>query len=223
MALQKKIKLPPREPSGKGKKGSSPPPPKEEPNYYDLKLKAIDDLVTATPENSPKVPKAELRKYHAGPKVQISDWVKALLLKIWFAGVLCYFFVWGLSSYGMNQWDHLVILGLALGMITNLITNNIFRFIARKEGAYDRWMMFPGKSLWWLPADLIYGILLVVCVIMTYGTINRLFPGANGAPALGVEPILFGIFTTLWDLLFIGAKHLLQRILRDAKASARKA
>ena len=77
------------------------------------------------------------------PKVHLADWVKALLLKVWFAGVLCYFFVWGLSSYGMNQWDHLVILGLALGMITNLITNNIYRFMAKKTGAYDRWMMFP--------------------------------------------------------------------------------
>ena len=39
---------------------------------------------------------------------------------------------------------------------------------------------------------------------------------------LGVEPILFGLFYTGFDLVFIGLKHLAGRILSDAKLAAKE-
>ena len=188
-------------------------------DYYRLKTKAVDDLVSANSENSPPVSKEELRKYHAVPKKRVPDAVKAILLKIWFAGVICYFFIWGLSTLSLNQWDLLLILSIALGAVTFLLTKNIYRFFARKEGDFDRWMMFPGESILWLPADLVYAVVLVMCTVMTYNGINRLIAGPEGATALGVEPILFGLFVTGWDLIFLGMKRLMKRILEDAKKS----
>lgn len=189
-----------------------------EADYYHLKLQAVDDLVTASPENSPPVSRQELRKYQSASSVHLADWIKAILLKFWFAGVICYFFVWGLSSFTLNQWDLLLILGIALGGATHLLTNNIYRFIAKKEGAYNRWMMFPGKSLAWLPLDILYALVLVLCTIMTYNGINLVLTGADSpSPALGVEPLLFGLFITLWDLLFLGIRRLCRNILADAK------
>lgn len=190
-------------------------------DYYQLKTQAVEDLATASEENSPPVSAAELKKYRSGPRVNMADWVKALLLKCWTGGMICYFFIWGLSTFALNQWDHLLILGIALGLVTNLITNNIFRFIAGTPGKYDRWMMFPGKSLLFLPLDILYALLLVFCTVLTYNGLNMLLAGAgNTSPAIGVEPILFGVIVTMWDLLFIGAKHLLQRIILDAKQKA---
>ena len=186
-----------------------------------FKKQAIEDLVTAAPENAPQVPLAELRKYHAGPKLKVADWIKVVVLKWWTGGMICYFFIWGLSTFLLNQWDHLFILGFAMGLVNNLITNNIFRFIARVPGAYDRWMMFPEKKLWFLPLDLIYATLLVFCTELTYNALNLLAAGPDQTvPVLGVEPILFGLIVTLWDLLFLGAKRLFQRILREAKEKA---
>ena len=131
--------------------------------------------------------------------------------------MVCYFFIWGLSAVSINQWDHLVILGVALGGITHLITNNIFRFIAKQEGAYDRWMMFPKKSLLYLPADLIYALVLMALTIMTDNGINL----QAGRAVLGVEPILFGALTTGWDLLLLGGKRLFRRMVEDAKKQSR--
>lgn len=190
-----------------------------EPDYYRLKTQAVEDLVSANAENAPPVPAAELRKYHAGPKLRLADWLKALLLKAWIGGMVCYFFIWGLSTLTLNGWDHLLILGVALGMITHLITNPVFRFLAKTPGAYDRWMMVPRKEIWFLPLDLVYGLLLVICVMMTYNSVNLMaarFTGNAETAFLGVEPILFGLFTLGWDLLFLGMKHLLKRIIRDA-------
>ena len=188
-------------------------------SYYRLKKQAVEDLVTANEENSPPVPAAELRKYRSGPRIKLSDWVKAILIKLWMAGVICYFFVWGISTIAMNPWDHLLVIGIALGLATNLLTNNIYRFIAKTPGKYDRWMMFPGRKLYFLPLDAVYGIVLTACTIMTYNGINLLAAGGaeQSGAAVGVEPILFGVFVTLWDLLFLGCKFLVRRIVSDAK------
>ncbi|MBR4575828.1 MAG: hypothetical protein IKO25_01360 [Clostridia bacterium] len=194
-------------------------PRREEADYYKLKVKAVEDLVTANPENSPPVSKKELRKYQRGPKVKLADWIKAILLKWWIAGVICYFFVWGLSTFRMNQWDLILILGVVLGLATNLLTNNIFRFIEKKKGAYNRWMMFPKKGYIYYLLDILYGMLLVVCTVMSYNGINLAATGGvKDAPAaLGVEPILFGALITVWDLLFLGMKRLGGSILADAR------
>ncbi len=195
-----------------------------EERYYRLNKQAVEDLVTASEENSPEVPTAELRKYHAVPRFRMADWLKVILIKAWFAGVICYFFIWGLSTYSLNQIDHLVIIGLALGMVTNLLTNNVLRFIAKTPGAYDRWMMVPNKKIWFLPLDLIYALVLVLCVLMTYNLINTAaaqITGNTESIFLGVEPILFGIFIMGWDLLFVSMKRLLMRIISDAKRNTK--
>ena len=196
----------------------------KEPNYYDLKRQAVEDLVTANEENSPEVSPSELRKYRSGPSLRMADWVKAILIKAWMAGIVCYFFVWGLSVLSMHQWDLLLVLALALGTVTNLITNNILRFIAKTPGAYDRFMMIPRKEIWFLPLDLLYAAVLVFCVNLTYQAVNVLGSRITGNPdavTLGVEPLLFGIFTMGWDMLFLGMKRLMIRIVEDAKRKSR--
>ena len=208
-----------RKPELKKQQPRNPEGEKDTSAYYRLKKQAVEDLVTANEENSPPVSAAELKKYRSGPKVKMSDWVKAILIKLWIAGMICYFFIWGISTITLNPWDQLLVIGIALGAATNLMTNNIYRFIAKTPGAYDRWMMFPGKKIYFLPLDVVYAILLTACTIMTYNGINLLAAGGaeQAGSALGVEPILFGIFVTAWDLLFLGSKHLAKRILADAK------
>ncbi len=223
-----KIRLP--DPPRGGKRnpsltgGESREAPLGEERYYKLNRQAVEDLVTASEENSPEVPLSELRKYRAVPRFKVADWLKVILIKAWFAGMICYFFIWGLSTYTLNQIDHLVIIALALGAVTNLITNNVLRFIAKTPGGYDRWMMVPGKKIWFLPLDLIYALLLVLCVLMTYNLINTAAANITGNAEsifLGVEPILFGIFIMGWDLLFVGMKRLLMRIVSDAKKNSK--
>ena len=195
------------------------PPNREErrdaADYYKLNLRAVDDLVTADKSNSPPVSEAELRKYRSGPRVRLSDWAKALLIKIWFNGATCFFFLWGLGTY-LNHWlDQLIVLGLALGAVTDLLTNNVYRFYARTPGANDRFMMFPQKGFWTLPLNIIYAFLLLFCVVTTYNVINLALRRLGGG-MLGVGPILFGAFTTAWDTLLIKIRLTARQMLRDA-------
>ena len=209
-----------------GKK-KNPGPPREEErsaaDYYKLNTRAVDELVNATEENSPPVSKRELKKYHAGGRLKMADWLKAVLLKMWFAGVICYFFVWGLGAYLPDQLDLIVVTGLGLGFVTDLIVNPLFRFIAATPGANDRWMIKPKKNFLFLPLNVGYALLLVFCVVGTYNAANALLVSLTGAKdtiPLGVEPLLFGALTMGWDMLFLGVKRLGRRVLDDAKAKA---
>ena len=178
-------------------------PPRETPksaaDYYKLNLKAVDDLVTADRDNSPKVSEAELRKYRSGPKIRLSESLKALLIKFWFNGATCFFFLWGLGAYLHSWLDQMVVLALALGAVTDLLTNNVFRFYARTPGTNDRWMMFPQRAFYTLPLNLRDAGLRLFLVMTTYNVVNAAIIGVTGAKdtlPLGVGPILFGVFTT---------------------------
>ena len=102
--------------------------------YYRLKTQAVDDLVSANEENSPQVSEEELRAYRSGPKMKLADWVKMLLIKAWFAGAVCFFFIWGLGGLLSSELDILFVTGLALGVVTDLMTNPVLRFFEKTPG-----------------------------------------------------------------------------------------
>ena len=194
-------------------------------DYYRLKTKAVDNLVNANEENSPEVSEEEIRKYRSGPRLKVADWVKLLFIKGWFAGAVCYFFIWGLGGTMADQWDVLFVTGFALGTVTDLLTNPVLRFFEKTPGDHSRWMMFPKKGFITLPLNIIYGYVVLIFVFMSYSAINTVVAQITGnweMVALGVEPFLFGVFCLGFDLLLIKGKHLLIRIVHDAEKKPAK-
>ena len=208
----------------KEKASSSPEKEMANGEYYRLNTKAVDDLVNANEENSPNVSEEELKKYRSGSKIKLPTQFKLLFVKFWFPAAVCFFFLWGLGAYVSSTLDLLVITGLALGTVTDLLTNNVLRFVARQNGANDKYMMVPRKSFASLPLNILHSGAVLFLVFTAYNAINRAliaFTGAaEDAVPLGVEPILFGLFYLAFDSLLIGAKRLFFRIVRDAKDSA---
>ena len=189
-------------------------------DYYKLKTQAVEDLVTADESNSPVVSKEELRRYRSGPKLQVADWVKLLFIKAWFAGAVCFFFLWGLGGYMADQLDTLFVTGFALGTVTDLLTNPMLRFFERTPGDHSRWMMFPKKGFATLPLNIVYGYVILGLVVAVYTAINAAAAQITGDPekiVLGVEPVLFGVFCLGVDLLLLQLKHLLVRARKPAK------
>lgn len=194
-------------------------------DYYKLNTKAVDDLVNASPENAPEVPREELEKYRSKSGIHLPRWLKAVLLKAWFAGAACFFIFWGLGLYLTNMLDMMLVFGIALGLVTDLLVNNILRFFAATPGENDGWMMFPKKGMGAFFLNILYAFILLFCVYCLYQVINTVIVSISGQTdtiPLGVEPILFGLFYMGFDLLFVGIKQLVRRILADARASARE-
>ena len=181
-------------------------------DYYKLNTQAIEDLASANSANSPEVSAKELKQYGARRHLKLSQWAKAVLIKAWFNGVICYFFLWGLGGYISDSLDLWLVTAIALGFVTDIVTNSLLRLTEKEEGAAQRWMMFGQKKKFiTLPLNVGYSILLMALTVMTYGALNRVI-------RLGVEPILFGIVTLGWDLMLIQFKLLFKTILADARA-----
>ena len=193
--------------------------------YYRLNTKAVDELVNANVNNSPKVSQKEIDKYRHGKHFHIPGTLKCLFIKFWFPAAICFFFMWGLGS--LDVLDTLVILSLAGGVVCDLLTNNALRFIAPSSGAYDKWMMYPRRRFVSLPLNILHSALVTVLVYNLYNLINtfaiRHLGAAEDAVTLGVEPILFGLFYLGFDLIIIMIKRIFASIVRDAEAKVKNA
>lgn len=188
-------------------------------DYYKLKTEAVQNLVTANEENSPEVSEEELRAYRSGPKMKVADWVKILFIKFWFAGAVCFFFIWGLGGFLADELDLLLVTGFALGVVTDLLTNPVLRFFEKTKGENARWMMVTRKTYSGLFLNILYGFVVLALIYILYNVINLAAAGLTGVTdrvVLGVEPVLFGVFYLGFDLLLIKIKHLVGGMVRGA-------
>jgi len=189
--------------------------------YYKLNTKAVEDLVTADEMNSPEVSEQELRKYTKVSKLNLADWLKVVLIKAWFAGAVCFFLIMGTA---MNLVDQVFVTGVVIGLVWDLLVNNLLHFMEKTEGANDRWMLFHQKGWYTLPLNVLYGLLLVFLVVTTSEAINTPLAALSVDPekvTIPVEPILFGVFTMGWDMLLLQMKRVFGRIVSDAKKQVR--
>lgn len=190
---------------------------------FDLKTEAMDALVNNDNEKVPEYSKEELKKYRSGGGFHIPGWLKVLGIKAWFAGAVCFFILWGLGIY-IAGLDMLVATALALGMVTDLLTNNILRFLESTPGENDDWMIFPPKGIRSFVLNLVYAFVVIGCVFVFYNLVNSIIITITGAVdtiPIGVEPLLFGLLCMGFDMLFVGCKRLIKGIIRDAKTAAR--
>ena len=187
-------------------------------DLYRIKTEAVEDLVNANKENTPSYSEEELKKYRSKSRLNINPVFKALFIKFWFSGVVCYFFIWGLGMYIPSNLDLYFVTAIGMGFVKDILENNLYRFVANPEGSNDRWMMFPKKSYMSLVFNVLYAILVTGCVYFTYQGINFVgTSGNNDRVVFGVEPIFFGIFYMGFELLFLWMKHMAVRIIADAK------
>jgi hypothetical protein len=80
--------------------------------------------------------------------------------------------------------------------MTDILTNNVLRFFSGEEKEYYPYMMFPSGKYWTFIANIAYAFLLLTLTILVYRILK-----------VGVEPLLFGIIYTAFDMLFITLKH----------------
>lgn len=215
-------------------------------NFYDLRTKEVDDLVAAlkgevdeaeaepittniaeiTGEEQTVKPgskKAEFDPYRRDKLSNIPVWVKAIFIKWWFAGAVCYFILMGLGRVVPDALDQAVLAGCVLGIFTDMFVNPIFRFMESSEKEYNKYMMFPFpfKQFWTFFTNIIYYLVVGLLVMLMYSGINQLFNLINnnydGYVTIAVGPLIYGTFCVIVDMAFIGVKDLIVFLVKRAK------
>lgn len=186
-------------------------------DYYKLKTQAVDDLVNADEHNSPPVSDAELKAYGARKKGGIPNWLKVGFIKFWFPGAVYFFIIMGLGLW--DPLDQIVILGIVQGMVTDLLTNNMVRFIAETDGENDRFLMFSKKRYMSFFFNMLYSMLLCALVLFAYAGLDVIVRSLSGNPEFKFvgEPVTFGLLYMLFDTALVSVKNILSRFLFGAK------
>ena len=130
-------------------------------NPYKINKAAVDRLVNANKKTYPKTNVDPGKKYRSKGFIdKIPDWIKALFIKFWFNGAVCFFIFWGLGMliFGL---DMIVVMGIVLGMVNDLLVNNVFHFFAITPGSNNKWMMFPQKKYWTFLANIPYAFIVL--------------------------------------------------------------
>lgn len=188
---------------------------------YELKSKAVDELLEAEAGQAPEYSQEELEKYRAKSKFQLPETLKILLIKGWFAGAVCFFFFWGLSTY-VAYLDLMFVTAIVMGMVTDILVNNVLRFMEKEKGDNDRWMMYPKKGMGSFVLNILHGFAVMFCIYWIYYGINSVVTVISGNEGmLGVEPILFGVFYVVCDTLFIWIKRVLMALVRKPVTRSR--
>lgn len=232
--------------SKKYKKGKQPPKETSIENFYDLKTKEMDELVAAlkgeTPEDAPvptaniaeitgeaqegkKAGKAEFDPYKRDKFSRMFPfWLKALFIKFWFFGLVCYFVLMGLGTLFVGSdgnisvqksWDLYVLCGLVSGVVVDCFVNPIFRMMESDRKEYNYFMMFPFpfKKIWTFFANLVYYLGVMALVALFY---ELIFGELKVAEFIGVEPLGFGLACLIVDMALIGIKDLIVFLVKRA-------
>lgn len=202
------------------KRKQGKPEVEKEINYYDLKQEAVKALAEADESNSPEVSEEELKKYRSATGLHLPEWLKVMLIKFWFAGAVCFFFIWGLGIYMADIYDTLLVTGIGMGIVTDIITNNALRFIERTKGANDRWIMVTKRGYISFFLNILYAFAVIFLVYTAYTVINgtaAMITGDTERVILGVEPIMFGLFYLGFDLLLIEIKRFIISVFEKTK------
>lgn len=209
-------------------------------NYYDLKTEHVDELVDALKNGTPKGDKdvttdiseitgeevkgksAKDRNFDPYKRDKLSSlptWLKALFIKWWFAGCVCFFIMMGLGTYIGNGENLMLITGVVLGLVVDVMVNPIFRYIESDRREFDAYMMFPFpfKQFWTLLTNLLYYIGIMFLVNYAYAGINALIALTGSQSKMFIEPLLFGTLCVLIDMAFIGIKDLIVYLVKRHK------
>ncbi len=205
-------------------------------NYYDLKVDKVDELVavlkgeTTTleedvnyamnanmgiydPANVKRNGKdKEFDPYKTDFLGRVPTWIKAIFVKFWFSGAVCYFIMMGIMP-NSGYLDQAVLTGAVMGMVVDILVNPLFRFMESDRKEYNAYMMFPFpfKSFWTFFANIFYYIIIgyLIAVSYTYLVMAKVISG--------VEPLLFGVITVAIDMVFIGIKDGVVALVRHLK------
>ena len=196
-------------------------------DFYDLKVDKVDELVAALKgedtseygevsmniseivgdgKNSSK----EFNPYRTDFLSRIPTFVKALFLKWWFAGVVCFFVNMGLGVYISAAADLMLLDGIFLGLFVDMLVNPLFRFMETDRREYNDYMMFPFplKAYWTFFTNILYYIGVSVIVNFVYLFINEFMF------SLAIEPLSWALIVVIVDMIFIGIKDLVVHLVK---------
>ncbi|MDE7076374.1 MAG: hypothetical protein K2O62_03535, partial [Clostridia bacterium] len=120
-------------------KGTDSP---EEREQISLKISDCTGETKKTGETGEETKKSkkhekEFDPYKVDKLSRIPAWLKAIFMKFWFAGAVCYFIMMGT---GLKDFDGIIVMGVVLGVVVDVLVNPIFGYMQSDKREYDKYI-----------------------------------------------------------------------------------
>ena len=144
---------------------------------------------------------------------RIPYWIKAVLLKYWFYGAICFFVLMGLGASLEKGENRAIACGLIAGLVFDFIVYGIYRAMDSDKKESKHYMMFKSKSVYSVLINVSYqllvfilGMLIMTSIVATYkDPVNNWFLQ---------EPFSQALVLTALDAVFVLIKNLLVYLFR---------
>lgn len=158
---------------------------------------------------------------------KIPYWIKAIIIKWWFFGMIYFFFVMGLAGLiGEDSYVwyiQVVVICFAIGVCTDIFTNNILEVVETRPNQSKWWLMIHGHKFIGFLVNVAYGIVIGLAASFICAWFTSLIDAPNIEAGIADrtywfrEPCSFALVALAVDMLCIGIKDLIVYLINRGK------
>lgn len=151
-----------------------------------------------------------------GALSKIPYWVKAVFIKYWFFGAVCFFVGMGL---GLTGYRYALAAGLISGALTDIACDNILIMMDSDLNESKNYMIYKSKKVWSMIVNIIYAIAIYFGVAYFCSWIVKLIYDQENwfLSTVFAEPLSQGLVAIVFDMALIGLKDLIVYLVKKNK------
>ena len=140
-------------------------------------------------------------------------WIKAIFIKYWFFGSICFFSLMGTGLIGENA---ALFAGVLSGCLFEFVVYNILIMMDSDENESRHYIFFKSKKFYSLLINIVYQVVVFFLAMLICSSIVNLYdkPEANWFLQ---EPFSIGLVLFIIDGIFITIKGLIILLIKKVK------
>ena len=153
----------------------------------------------------------EMKQYNKGFLNKVPYSIKAILIKYWFYGAVCFFSLMGfIGNIGENA---ALISGLIAGAIFDVACYNILEMIDSDNSKAKYYMMYKSKKIYSVLINVVYQVVVFLIAMTIISTVVATYEDPVNNWFLQ-EPLSIALVLTAIDAIFLLIKNVLVKLFK---------
>ena len=154
---------------------------------------------------------SEIKKYDKGFLNKIPYSIKAILLKYWFYGAVCFFSLMGFI--GISGENAALVAGLIAGALFDVACYNLLEMMDSDNNKAKYYMMYKSKKIYSVFINVVYQVVVFLIAMVIISTIVSSYKDPVNNWFLQ-EPLSIALVLTAIDAIFLLIKNLLVKFFK---------
>ena len=153
----------------------------------------------------------EIKKYDKGFLNKVPYSIKAILIKYWFYGAVCFFSLMGFI--GISGENAALVGGLIAGALFDIACYNILEMMDHDNNKARYYMMYKSKKIYSIFINVVYQVAVFLIAMVIISSIVSTYKDPVNNWFLQ-EPLSIALVLTAIDAIFLLIKNLLVNLLK---------